>query len=330
LKRLHAPIVCESFNRCFKHKRELHVDTTERAVNDEKAHRSAVFVTWLGLGKNITLCAGKAIIGVQSNSAALVADAFHSLSDMVSDAVAMVALKVARRPPNPLHPYGHGKFEAIGALGVSTMLMVAGGGLIVHAAELCWAAQAVVAPSSPALWASLACAGINEVRICTRAAPPLPPCTLWVRARPSVRFPNMRARPARTRDGHGVLVGRRHDSMESPCGGGAGRAVGRRLPVAPGGERRPYPARIRLRPYNVDDMHTLYRSERPRCAAAPSVAPPPAREHAGSALRGGGRGADPPAQPLSVLHNIPVCLSVCLSLCLPTYLPTYLPIYLID
>ena len=170
LIRLNTPNICRSFTR-FKHKRELHVEATEKAVNEEKAHRSAVFVTWLGLGKNITLCAGKAIIGVQSNSAALVADAFHSLSDMVSDAVAMVALKVARRPPNPLHPYGHGKFEAVGALGVSTMLMAAGGGLIFHAAELCWAAQAVVAPSSPALWASLACAGINEVHI----SPPLPP-----------------------------------------------------------------------------------------------------------------------------------------------------------
>lgn len=138
---------------------------TEKAASnqDEKAHQSAVFVTWLGLGKNITLCAGKAVIGVQSNSAALVADAFHSLSDMVSDAVAMMALKVARRPPNPLHPYGHGKFEAIGALSVSSMLIAAGGGLIYHAGELCWAAEAVVAPSSPALWASLACAGINEV-----------------------------------------------------------------------------------------------------------------------------------------------------------------------
>ena len=75
----------------------------------------------------------------------------------------MMALKVARRPPNPLHPYGHGKFEAIGALSVSSMLIAAGVGLIYHAGELCWAAEAVVAPSSPALWASLACAGINEV-----------------------------------------------------------------------------------------------------------------------------------------------------------------------
>ena len=142
------------------------------AESDEKAHQSAVFVTWLGLAKNISLCAGKAVIGVQSNSAALVADAFHSLSDMVSDAVAMVALKVARRPPNPLHPYGHGKFEAVGALGVSAMLVAAGGGLIVHAAELCWTAgAAAAAPSSPALWASLACAGINEAH----PQPPPPP-----------------------------------------------------------------------------------------------------------------------------------------------------------
>jgi hypothetical protein len=146
-----------------------HSHSHERASQDkanaeEKAHRSAVFVTWLGLGKNISLCTAKAVIGVQSNSAALVADAFHSLSDMVSDAVAMAALKVARRPPNPLHPYGHGKFEAIGALSVSSMLIAAGGGLIYHAAELCMSTEAVLVPTHYALWASLACAGINEVR----------------------------------------------------------------------------------------------------------------------------------------------------------------------
>ncbi len=148
--------------------------TNEKENANDKAHRRAVFVTWVGLGKNISLCAGKAVVGVQTGSAALVADAFHSLSDMISDAVAMVALKVARRPPNPVYPYGHGKFEALGALGVSSLLAAAGCGLMYHAAEICWATEAVAAPTAAALWMSLACAGINEASPrCWHAASPL-------------------------------------------------------------------------------------------------------------------------------------------------------------
>lgn len=119
------------------HSHEHGSDSSAQAISlEEKAHRSAIMVTWLGLAKNISLCAGKFVVGIQSNSAALVADAAHSLSDMISDGVAMATLQVARKPPNPLHPYGHGKFEAIGALSVSAMLMAAGGGLVWHAAEV--------------------------------------------------------------------------------------------------------------------------------------------------------------------------------------------------
>lgn len=61
-------------------------------------NKQAMFVTWLGLAKNFTMTIGKAVIGVTSNSAALVADAAHSASDMVSDVVAVATLKVARMP----------------------------------------------------------------------------------------------------------------------------------------------------------------------------------------------------------------------------------------
>lgn len=67
-------------------------------INSTRSCVQAMFVTWLGLAKNFTMTIGKAVIGVTSNSAALVADAAHSASDMVSDVVAVATLKVARMP----------------------------------------------------------------------------------------------------------------------------------------------------------------------------------------------------------------------------------------
>lgn len=116
----------------------------------------AMHVTYLGLGKNVVLVISKGVVGVTANSAALVADAVHSLSDIVSDLVALATLKVSRRPPSSAHPYGHGKFESIGALCVSGLLVSAGGGLAWHAVELCQHLDAMPVPGAAALWISLA------------------------------------------------------------------------------------------------------------------------------------------------------------------------------
>ena len=71
--------------------------------------------------------------GVFGNSTALVADALHSLGDTVSDFVTLYFLSVSRAPPDKDHPYGHRKFESIGALGVSAFLITTGLGFAYHA-----------------------------------------------------------------------------------------------------------------------------------------------------------------------------------------------------
>jgi cation diffusion facilitator family transporter len=58
-----------------------------------------------------------------------VADAGHSLSDLVSDFVTLWAVRIGRLPPDEDHPYGHGKFEAVGSLSVSVLLFTAGVGI---------------------------------------------------------------------------------------------------------------------------------------------------------------------------------------------------------
>lgn len=93
-------------------------------------------VSRLGLAADMSLAAGKGFAGYLSGSTAIIADAAHSMSDVVLSGVALYVLKAARAPKDEKHPYGHGKFETIGALGISSMLLVTGGGIAWHAFEV--------------------------------------------------------------------------------------------------------------------------------------------------------------------------------------------------
>jgi cation diffusion facilitator family transporter len=90
----------------------------------------------VGAVANLALVACKAGAGALSNSSALMADAAHSLGDLLSDAITLAALGVASQPADEDHPYGHGKFESLAALVVSAMLCGTGVGVGVHSIDL--------------------------------------------------------------------------------------------------------------------------------------------------------------------------------------------------
>ncbi len=88
----------------------------------------ALFVSWVGLVVNILLTLFKFIAGFAGNSAAMVADAVHSLSDFATDIVAVIGFRVTGRPVDRSHDYGHGKFETLTTVIVGvTLLAVAAG-----------------------------------------------------------------------------------------------------------------------------------------------------------------------------------------------------------
>ncbi|KAK0549957.1 mitochondrial metal transporter [Tilletia horrida] len=89
-------------------------------------------ITLLGLLANIILAALKAIAGIYLNSAALLADAAHSVSDMASDVVTLFCWKMSQRPASVAYPMGYGKFETMGGLGVSLVLVAGGLGIGFH------------------------------------------------------------------------------------------------------------------------------------------------------------------------------------------------------
>ena len=92
-------------------------------------------ITKAGAVANVGLAGLKGAVGVAANSPALIADGAHSLSDLLSDGVSLLTLRFARRPADADHPYGHGKFEAIGSACVGGLLIATGGGIGMHAVQ---------------------------------------------------------------------------------------------------------------------------------------------------------------------------------------------------
>ena len=81
-------------------------------------------VTILGAIVNCILTICKIIVGVLGNSAAMVADGIHSLSDLLSDFVVIVVTHIASKRSDHKHQFGHGKFEALASLMMSIMLIL--------------------------------------------------------------------------------------------------------------------------------------------------------------------------------------------------------------
>ncbi len=89
-------------------------------------------ITLVGLASNVALCAAKGAGGVYLHSAALLADAAHSLSDLFADLVTLFCWKMSQRPASATHPLGYGKFETMGSLGVSLVLVAGAVGIGFH------------------------------------------------------------------------------------------------------------------------------------------------------------------------------------------------------
>jgi cation diffusion facilitator family transporter len=97
--------------------------------------KAADRITWVGVWLNVVLSGLKGAAGVAFHSSGLLADAAHSMSDLVSDFVTLVSLKYCARPPDALQPYGYGKYETMGALSVSLLLVGGSLGIMAHSLD---------------------------------------------------------------------------------------------------------------------------------------------------------------------------------------------------
>ena len=123
-------------------------------------------VTLVGSAGNAALLTFKFIAGILGNSSAMVADAFHSLSDFVTDILVLVFVSISAKPQDQSHDYGHGKFETIASFLIGLALVAAATGIIVSGVMkfTAWLnGEELEAPRWIALWAALLSIAIKEI-----------------------------------------------------------------------------------------------------------------------------------------------------------------------
>lgn len=92
--------------------------------------RSIYRITLWGAGVNFVLVALKFVAGILGHSAAMIADAVHSLSDLLTDFIVIFFVRISSKPADSDHHYGHGKYETLATLLVGGSLLLVGGILL--------------------------------------------------------------------------------------------------------------------------------------------------------------------------------------------------------
>lgn len=98
----------------------------EHTENAKVRTSYGVMASMVGIFCNILLFAGKFIVGLILNSVSVLADAFNNLSDAASSVIGFVGVKMASKPADQDHPFGHGRIEYIAALIVSFLVIEVG------------------------------------------------------------------------------------------------------------------------------------------------------------------------------------------------------------
>ena len=101
-------------------------DSINLKVAEERREKVIVRTSLIGIAANVLLVTFKAIVGVISNSIAVILDAVNNLSDALSSVVTIIGTKLAARRPDKKHPLGHGRIEYLAAMIVSAIVLYAG------------------------------------------------------------------------------------------------------------------------------------------------------------------------------------------------------------
>ena len=123
-----------------------------------KRNQEIYKVTLVGGVVNVVLLLFKFVAGIVGHSAAMVADAVHSLSDFVTDVIVLVFVHISGKPKDKSHDYGHGKYETLAMTLIGVALLIVAIGIIYHGAMeiVAWLnGEQLEAPGTLALWAAL-------------------------------------------------------------------------------------------------------------------------------------------------------------------------------
>jgi cation diffusion facilitator family transporter len=128
-------------------------------VDNRKQVRQVLIITLL---LNLLVMVLKGVVGWFSGSLSLMADALHSVTDSANNVLGLLASRFSSPEPDRDHPYGHAKFEAVGALGIAAFLGIACFEILKGAVErILSPGQHPVQIAAPELWILLLVLGIN-------------------------------------------------------------------------------------------------------------------------------------------------------------------------
>ena len=122
-------------------------------------------VTLVGSVINVVLLLFKFVAGVIGHSAAMLADAVHSLSDFVTDVIVLVFIHISGKPQDKSHDYGHGKYETLAMTLIGVALLLVALGILNSGAmkiKLWLDGEQLEAPGTIALWAALLSVVLKE------------------------------------------------------------------------------------------------------------------------------------------------------------------------
>ena len=123
-------------------------------------------ITVFGTIVNTLLLAFKFLAGILGGSAAMLADAVHSLSDFLTDIVVLVFVKISNRPADRKRSYGYGKYETLATLCIGIALLAVGIGIAVDGVEkiiqVC-NGETLAQPGWIAFWAAIASIALKEL-----------------------------------------------------------------------------------------------------------------------------------------------------------------------
>jgi len=127
-------------------------------MTDKNKEQAIYQVTLLGSLVNMLLTLLKLAAGILGNSAAMIADAIHSLSDFITDIIVVLFVRISYKPQDKDHDYGHGKYETLATLLIGVALAIVGIGLFWNSATLIHAffeGKKIESPGMIALWMAL-------------------------------------------------------------------------------------------------------------------------------------------------------------------------------
>ncbi|PBP26548.1 cation efflux family protein [Diplocarpon rosae] len=119
------------------HSHHHHHDNT--FLTSKNKNDAGVRITRIGLYSNLGMAIAKGVGGYAFNSQSMIADAWHSLTDLASDVLTLATVSWSLKPPTTLFPTGFGKVESLGSLGVSGMLLFGGCFMCLNSCEILYA-----------------------------------------------------------------------------------------------------------------------------------------------------------------------------------------------